>query len=140
MSAACWEEFLSVYRQVSVSLSLAYITEHRHELSAVSTAACADEHRVIGVCGDVVNLLYRLSREHFSLWMVILTRKELSSVSVYQHMCVAWNWASLNSGRKMETKFLTASAAASGIFLQSAGGRGIDHLPCCVKGTFSGAG
>lgn len=50
-------------------------------------------------------------------------------MSVYQHNFEEKNGVSVNSGRKMDTKYRIACTASSGIDLDSEGGSGIDHKP-----------
>ena len=82
--------------------------------------ACTHKHRLVGVCGDIVNL-----REYsqlsglatmaaYALMWERLTRNELSRVSVYQQSFVEWKGLSANSGKKMDTKCRIASVAGSG--------------------------
>lgn len=70
----------------------------------------------------------------------MLTRNELSSVSVYQQSFVELNGLSANSGRKMDTNCRIASTAGSGSVSDWSWGRGIDHFPPCVKAVPSCAG
>lgn len=72
--------------------------------------------------------------------MKSLTRKELSNVSVYQHILVEWKAVLAKSGRNIDVNCLIASTARSGIVALSAAGNGTDHLPSCVYGALSGAG
>lgn len=104
----------------------------------MATSSGADEDGVVGICGNVVNLvvldgtLEKRSTGH--------TTKELSSESVYQQNLAKWNGLSAKSGRNMDTKFRMASMAGSGRLELSEAGRGIDHFPSWENGAFSGAG
>ena len=94
ISAACWKAILLASGHTTLSLHKLSITEHRHEFGAMSTSASTDEDRILGIIRHVVDLFSRSIGRKVSLESDILTKKELSRVSVYQHMCVAWNEAS----------------------------------------------